>query len=202
MSSEEFSFVKKRILEEFSKPIHKGIGDLALELGMKDNTTLLYHIRKLVNAGFLIRPKKGNYKTVLQSNSENSNILQIPYYGEARCGDGGNFLDDNPEYHIPMNTQLVKRNSKNLFALKAVGDSMEPEIYEGDTVIVEKQDNQNLEKNGLYVVNNDQQTLIKKILPLEKGVLLMSTNSKHQPITTNQGKLNVVGRVVGVYKSF
>lgn len=202
MKSEDFSSIETHILEEFSKPMHKSIGSLALDLGMKDNTTLLYHIRKLVNAGFIIRTRKGHYKTVLQSNTENANILQIPYYGEAKCGDGGKFLEDYPEYHIPMNTQLVKRNSKDLFALKAVGNSMEPEIFEGDTVIAEKQNTQNLDKNGMYVVTNEDEVLIKKVLPLSEGVLLMSTNPKHQPITTNQGRLNVVGRVVGVYKSY
>jgi phage repressor protein C with HTH and peptisase S24 domain len=79
---------------------------------------------------------------------------------------------------------------------------MEPEIFEGDTVIAEKQENKDIDKNGMYVVTNQDEVLIKKVLPLKEGVLLMSTNSKHQPIATNQGKLNVVGRVVGVYKSY
>ena len=202
MFIDKFEFIEKRLLDEFSKPLHKGISELASELGLKDNTTLLHHIRKLVNAGFLIKIKKGNYKTVLNSNAKNSNVLEIPFYGNARCGDGGEFLGDHPDYYIPMNIQLVKRNSKDLFALRSVGDSMQPSITEGDTVIAEKYKNESPDKNGFYVVCNNQEVMIKKVLYSKQGGFLLSTNSEHLPIPINSENFKIAGKVVGVYKSF
>jgi len=196
------NYIEKRLLEEFAKPLPRSISDLALELGLKDNTNLLHYIKKLINAGLIVKIKKGKYKTILDKNTENANFFEIPFYGKARCGDGGKFLDDYPEYYIPMNTQLLKKSPKGLLALEAVGDSMEPSIKEGDTVIAEKHDQSNPDKNSFYVVCNDNEVLIKKVALKGKEGFLMSTNPDHLPIAINTGSFSIAGKVVGVYKSF
>jgi SOS-response transcriptional repressor LexA len=220
LPSSGLSQLEQRILDEFSKPISKGVGELAVDLGLKDNTTLLYHIKKLMRAGFLIRPKKGTYKTVLSYNLSNSNIIEIPYYGEAKCGDNGMMLQDYPEYMIPLNIQVLRRNSRDLFALKAVGDSMNPQIQEGDTVIAHKHDQGDISTRDYYVVAHQNQILIKKIAfpeALQKkrskrkvkigeelgfGGFLMSVNPEHLPIPIIVDEFRVVGKVVGVFKNF
>ncbi len=202
MSTNDFRYLEQRLLDEFSKPMHMGISELATELGMKDNTTLLYHIRKLVNAGFLIKLKKGSYKTLLSVNTVNSNIMEIPFFGNARCGDGGELLEDYPDYYLPMSTQMVKHNSKELFALKAIGDSMRPVITEGDTIIAEKYTSNVPDKKSFYVVTNNQEVLIKRVLFSKDGSFLLSTNPEHLPIPINKENFNIVGKVVGVYKNF
>lgn len=201
MTQSQLSFIQSHILQEFSKPSPKKISELALQLGLKDNTTLLYHIKKLVNAGFLIRIKKGSYKTVLKINQENSNLLEIPYYGKGKCGPEGQFLEEYPEYYVHMNIQLVKQNSKNLFALKAIGDSMEPAISEGDTIIAEKYNHEPPEKNSFYVVSHNLETLIKRVLLTKQGKFLISLNPDYLPIPINPYAFRIVGKVIGIYKN-
>jgi SOS-response transcriptional repressor LexA len=197
----DFSQIEKKLLDEYSKPLPKPMQEIAVELGMSDSTGVLYYIRKLMKAGMLVKLKKGKYKTVLTENIDS--VIEIPFYGRGRCGDGGEFLEDNPEYTIKVNPQLIGTKPTNLLALQAVGDSMEPSITEGDTVIIKKFENfPEVNTSDMFAVVNAGEVLIKKVLQSSGGGFLLSTNPKHEPIPIQQDWFNVVGKVVGVYKSF
>ena len=88
--------------------------------------------------------------------------------------------------------------------IRAAGNSMEPEICAGDTLLVNLAD-KNLTSDGIYVINYDGGLVVKRVEVRfdTETILLKSDNKEYSPqeITPARAKeLNVVGKVVLVSK--
>jgi len=93
-----------------------------------------------------------------------------------------------------------KDELQNFFFLRINGDSMEPEIKEGDLVLVHKQED--VESGQLAVVLvNDELGTVKKIIKKENTIVLQAFNPIYPPrIFTNSelGQIRIIGRVIEV----
>ena len=87
------------------------------------------------------------------------------------------------------------RQGNETFLVKAKGDSMEPRIYDGDLVLVKKQ--QIADSGEIVVCINDEEALIKKLLRMNKTVMLMSLNSNYQPFLPAED-FRIEGVVTGI----
>lgn len=86
------------------------------------------------------------------------------------------------------------------FGLKIKGDSMMPEIHDGDTVIVRKQEDAESDEIVIATVNGDDATC-KRLMKYEGGLSLLSFNPAYKPMTfTNKQieelPIRIIGRVV------
>jgi len=114
-------------------------------------------------------------------------IFQIPVYGLASAGEALAFAEDNIDGYLQISESLLRPSAKTrLFAVKALGDSMDKEgIQDGDYVIFEKKE-ADFDFDGKIVVAvvNGLAT-IKRYRKLGNGVIGLfpnSTNKFHQPI--------------------
>jgi len=85
-----------------------------------------------------------------------------------------------------------------LIAISVVGDSMEPRIYEGDTVVINTMDRK-LVDGEVYAVNFEGEAVIKRLVRERGEWWLFSDNPdqvKHRKKGCREGECNIVGRVV------
>lgn len=128
---------------------------------------------------------------------ELNNMESIPILGEVAAGIP---IEVNKEYEEFLNIPEEWLFSQDAtFALKVTGDSMNGiGIDKGDLVIVHKQ---NTAVNGdivIAVINNE--ATMKRFMLMGSSVLLISENSKYEPIQMNSGDIVINGRVIGVMK--
>ena len=132
-----------------------------------------------------------------------ASVITIPLLGTVKAG-YDYLANENIIDYIPVTDSSL--DNENFFALKVKGDSMVPEIYEGDIAIVKKQDNF---ENGDYVValiNGDEAT-IKKGFKSDTGLLLQPVNTSIPPLifdeeTIKSMPVKIIGVVYNITRSF
>ena len=86
----------------------------------------------------------------------------------------------NTKGYVPVERHVIgKLNPENLRAIEIVGDSMEPEFYEGDVAIIDMVNHRYdfVKIAGVYVVRSDEAVYIKKVEFMPKGgIRMMSIN--------------------------
>lgn len=198
--------IQKRILEELRQAISSGetisLRDLGGIFDVAPNT-ILYHIRKLEEQGFVVRDVNGRVVRV-NSPDENSAIAFLPLLGSARCGKPlENIIDDNTIRMVPIPLRLLGKNTKKqLYLIKAIGNSMEPKIEEEDFVIFESKHPQ---VGDLVVARLQDGFTIKVFKENQEQYILKPLNPAYEPYVFNknqQGKqFNIDGVAVGVFRS-
>lgn len=198
--------IQKKILEELRQAISAGetisLRDLAEIFEIAPNT-VLYHVRKLEEQGFVVRDINGKAVRV-NSPDENSAIAFLPLLGSARCGEPlENIIDESTVRMIPIPLRLLGKNTKKqLYLIKAVGNSMEPKIEEEDFVIFESRP----PRVGDMVVARLQDGFTIKIFKEnQEQYILKPLNPDYEPYVFNknqQGKqFNIDGVAIGVFRS-
>ncbi len=119
------------------------------------------------------------------------NIFSIPTYGLASCGEALAFADNNIEGYVQVSTSLFRKEKPaQLFAVKALGDSMNKAgVNDNDYIVFAKYDNsEDLEGKIVVAVINGMAT-IKVYCTLKDhmvGLFPRSSNPRHQPIYLDQ----------------
>lgn len=183
----------------------KDRNDLARDLEIPYTTITSWY-----NAEFYPRIDKieilANYfsiqKSDLVESKQNTND-KIPLLGIVKAGYDYLAEENIIDYVTVTNSNI---NNKDFFALKVKGNSMVPEIHEGDIAIVKKQ---NDFENGDYVValiNGDEAT-IKKGYKTDNGLLLQPVNQSVAPLifdkeTINSMPVTIIGVVYNITRSF
>lgn len=133
----------------------------------------------------------------------NSQGIKIPVLGTVAAGIPISAVEDILDYEeIPQSWQ----NQGEFFGLKIKGDSMKPDINDGDTVIVKQQSTANNGDVVIALVNGDDATC-KKFEKLDNGIMLISNNSEYSPMYfSNEEVITkpvvIVGRVVELRRKF
>ena len=128
-----------------------------------------------------------------------SNILDdrylIPVYGVIACGEPV-LATQNILNYIPVSRQMV--STGKYFALVCHGDSMQPKIFDGDTVVIKAQSDVEDGQIAAILVNGEDATL-KKIVHTDSGILVIPFNtSKYQPQLYPASAVTILGRAVEV----
>lgn len=203
--------IQEKILKLVSE---QNVGNLKLRelgdlIGVPHPQLIKHHLNQLEQKGFIIINRAKKIISRADQLAESS-FKSIPILGSADCGPANFFADQNVEGYLKVSDDLLK-SKNNLFALRAVGQSMNrsdingKSIEDGDYVIIEFE---NMEiKNKDYVVSIiDGVCNIKKLL-FDKDnnqVVLMSESTKNfPPIFINPETTNyfVNGKVVQVIKA-
>ena len=132
-------------------------------------------------------------------------VVSIPMINaEVSCGSG--FLNSQELIlirFIRVSIELIRRycptaNLRALQIMTAFGDSMEPTLSEGDSVIVDVSE-KTIRRDGMYVLRIGDSLFVKRIQVTPKGLRLISDNPLYHPIDASEEELEVIGRAyVGV----
>ena len=137
------------------------------------------------------------------SKGEKNQGLKIPVLGTVAAGIPISAVEDILDYEeVPQ----LWENQGEFFGLRIKGDSMKPDINDGDTVIVRQQSTANNGDVVIALVNGDDATC-KKFEKLDNGIMLISNNSEYSPMYfSNEEVLTkpvvIIGRVVELRRKF
>lgn len=99
----------------------------------------------------------------------------VPVVGVVRCGNGGVAFEE------PLGFELADVKAPDeYFYLVTKGDSMEPDIREGEYALIHKQPTVESGEVAVVVVNGEEGTL-KKVIKKDDAVILQALNPTYEP---------------------
>lgn len=210
--------IQEKILEKISDIdvwdiTLRGIGEL---VGEKSAQKVKHHLTQLEKNGLIkIYRKDQRIKNIKKIESgqldESAHLIAIPIFGYADCGNPTAIAEQRPEGFIKISETLLKK-TQNIFALKAVGNSMNRakispkgnNIEEGDFVIVDYENRQ--PENGDYILSiiDGCANLKKFVFDKENNqiVLVSESSQNYNPIFIHPDDEYLVGgKIIQVIKN-
>ena len=206
--------IQKKILELLDQTSLNGkpLREIAQLLGIKHPQTVKHYLNKLEIMGFIkINKEKKQIIRLARHPNTDTNLFSIPILGAANCGQALTFAEECFEGFLKISKQVLgKKTTEGLFAIRAVGDSMNranihgENVEEGDYVIVDTNE-KTARKNDYILSIIDGMANIKKYLPQEKNetIALISESSREYPpifITPSESSYFINGKIIKVIK--
>lgn len=124
---------------------------------------------------------------------------RIPVIGSVRAGAGGPALEEPDGYE-----SADVRHPEEYFYLRVVGDSMSPDITEGDLALIHRQPDVESGALAVAVIDGEEGT-IKKIIKKPGSLILQAFNPAHAPrifIGPEMSAVTIAGKVVRTVRSW
>lgn len=137
-----------------------------------------------------------NYSSELleQQISDDDNIVDLysyKTYEGLSAGTGYSYFNDG-DYTLTYSTENISHD----FASWVVGDSMEPELPNGDVVLTKQ--STNLDDGDIYAVEFNEQTYVKKVYRHKTYLRLVSINENYDDIfAPYEENPRIIGKIVG-----
>lgn len=135
--------------------------------------------------------------------AETDKFARIHYFKDIYASAGGGALnDDESSEMMTLDEEIVAKLGgigmiKHIQAINVLGDSMEPTLYSGDVVFINKEYT-NAMKSGIYIVSTPAGLFIKRLQLQANGmVALVSDNEAYSPELINADDVQILGKVVG-----
>ena len=131
-----------------------------------------------------------------------NDVIQLPIYGFAQCGNQGKkVLDEYTQERIPVTIAMLGVGDVNsCFFVRAKGNSMEPKIQDGDLVLIKQQPAYDV-SDYVFVVHNNLPKL-KRILKKDGKLFLESVNRFFDKVEIDKyDETKIVGVVKKVIKN-
>ena len=102
-------------------------------------------------------------------------------------------------------TEELARTGK-FFGLRIQGDSMEPDIHNGDTVIVRQQEDAETDEIVIALINGND-GVCKRLKKYENSIALVSFNANYEPMYFSKKEVEtkpvkIIGKVVELRRKF
>lgn len=143
---------------------------------------------------------------LFQDTSE-SRTTCIDYYSDvfASCGNGSIVFSED-KIRLSIATLLIEGFSKQkkYSMINATGNSMSPTIDNGDKLIVEHWNGEQIQDNKVYVFCFNNEFFVKRLSKNLDEIIIKSDNPDYRVRTINGNTLQeliLVGKIVGVIKS-
>ncbi|MCK5683968.1 S24 family peptidase, partial [bacterium] len=137
-------------------------------------------------------------------NTKSNSDVEFKYIPKVAArlsaGTGSFDVEDNITDYLSFQTKwLAKKGSANsMVAMEVFGQSMEPVIREGDTVLIDQA--QNIIIAGvIYAVGVEDTILIKRLEKHPEKLVLSSDNKNYEPIYIKKeeaNKVRIIGKVI------
>lgn len=137
----------------------------------------------------------------------NEDIVYIDYYADifASCGNGTILFSDE-KIKMPISATLINGFSKQktYSMINASGNSMTPTIDDGDKLLIEHWNGEQIQDNRIYVFCFNQEFFIKRLSKNLDEIIIKSDNPDYRTRTISGNTINeltLIGKVVGILKS-
>jgi repressor LexA len=178
--------------------IAPSVREIAGALG-KSAQAIQQHIESLRAKGYLHhQPMKSRTNVPLQSQFfTTEQVVEVPILGRVQAG-LPLLAEENLEGTLLLPREWAR--DEKVFLLRVKGDSMkEAHILPGDLTLVRQQPRA---ENGEIVVARIHQSevTLKRFYRRAQKVILKAENPKYDPIEVNADEVEVVGKVIGMYR--
>lgn len=138
--------------------------------------------------------------------SVTDDIAYIDYYTDvfASCGNGS-IVFSSEKTKLPIPISMISRYSKNkLYSMiNASGNSMSPTIDNGDKLIVEHWNGNQIQDNKIYVFCFNNEFFVKRLSKNLDEIIIKSDNPEYRIRTINgksAAELILIGKIVATVK--
>ena len=146
----------------------------------------------------------GSGQTFLNtSGSEDSVFKNIPKV-KARLSAGGGSFEVGSEiegyYAFRKDWLATKGNQKKMVLMDIFGNSMEPEIKDGDTILIDESQKDIL-AGAIYAVGIDDTIMVKRVEKHPNKLVLLSGNKDYTPIYLQGDEIDsvrMIGKVIWI----
>ncbi|HMS90768.1 MAG TPA: S24 family peptidase [Candidatus Absconditabacterales bacterium] len=204
MSTKNLDTIQKSLIAFFKKNTNQEgitLREIANNIGASHPQTVLNKLNQLVLKGYFAKDDQG-YRLIRESITDKLNdIVQLPIYGFAQCGNKGkNVIDEYTQEKIPVTVAMLGiKDVSTCFFVRAKGNSMEPKIQDGDLVLIKQQDHYDI-NDYVFVIHNDLPKL-KKIIQQDGKRLLESVNRFFDSVEISKyDEAKVIGVVKKIIK--
>ena len=129
-----------------------------------------------------------------EQGNQSSELYSYQTYEGLSAGTGYSYFGDG-DYTLTYSTENIPHD----FASWVVGDSMEPDLPNGDVVLIKQ--STNLEDGQIYAVEFNNQTYVKKVYRHQTYLRLVSINEAYDDIFAPfEENPRIIGRIVGHFK--
>ena len=127
-------------------------------------------------------------------------FVQIPVYGRVKAGYNEIIYNDFEGYDLFEMDDLQGRHAEDFYWLRVYGDSMEPDIREGDLALIRIEEEVNSGQVALVVIDNEDGTL-KKVRYGRDYIELIAVNPSYPSLLFEEDEMDrvrIVGRVIWI----
>lgn len=189
--------IKKFIADKGYAPT---IRELCKICNLNSTATMFVHLKNLTQKGY-ISQTESKFRTIElnvpnEYDKNNDNVISVPLLGKVAAGNPIEAIE-NPNEFFSLPVELVPKNH-DVFTLEVNGESMvNIGIYDGDIVIVKKQNTAN---NGEIVVamNDNNEVTLKRFFKENGHIRLQPENDYLEPIILNN--CTILGKAIGLYR--
>lgn len=189
--------IKKFMAEKGYAPT---IRELCYLCGLNSTATMFVHLKNLTNKGY-INQTESKFRTIElnvpnEYSKSEENVVSVPLLGKVAAGNPIEAIE-NPNEYFSLPKELVPKNH-DVFTLEVNGESMiNVGIFDGDIVIVKRQNNAN---NGEIVVamTDDNEVTLKRFYKESDHIRLQPENDFLEPIILNN--VTILGKAIGLYR--
>ncbi|WP_462104322.1 XRE family transcriptional regulator [Campylobacter concisus] len=157
-----------------------------------------------------LSPNLSNLKNQNKSSNdaEENGIIAVPYFEDtyASAGNGAINYEEAPTT-LDFNENFLRGflhisgDLSKVHIINAKGDSMEPNIANGELLFISTANTGGVISGNIYVINYGGDVFVKRLEknPITKAITLFSDNEKYEPIVIDGENLEncaIVGRVV------
>ena len=205
MATNKLDDLQRRLIAFFKQNTEQEgltLREIANQVWASHPQTVLNKLNQLVFRGYFV--KDDRWYRLLREDIENKldDIVQLPIYGFAQCGNKGKqIIDEYSQEKMPVTIAFIGTSDiKNCFFVRAKGNSMEPKIQDGDLVLIRQQPSYD-ESDFVFVLHN-QLPKLKKIINQNGHYMLESINRFFDKVEIDPyDETKVIGVVKKVIKS-
>ena len=188
---------QKKVLDYIESYMHKhrlspSHDEMRKHLRLSSVSTVNHYMRILQDKGYINR-EKNTARSVEIGKKEH--IINIPFKGYIAAGQPIEAVEEFETVSVP--SSFV--STGDLFALGVRGDSMIDEgIFDGDTVIIRKQNSVEDGETAVALINGNEVTL-KKIFKEKNRIRLQPANPKLKPFYVRE--VVIQGKVISSFRN-
>lgn len=163
----------------------------------KDTIEKLARAAGISETEFYGAPKSAEQRLPAENNHE---FVSIPMVSGRIAAGGGLVPDNRIELNIAFRKDWIRRhgNPQKMSLIRVEGDSMEPTLFSGDTVLVNHDCNYISPQGGIYALAIDDMAMIKRVqilVPLQK-IRIISDNAKYGALEVDACQVVINGKVI------
>lgn len=146
----------------------------------------------------------GSGQTFIKKSASSDAIFKNIPKVRARLSAGGGSFEVGSEiegYYAFRRDWLTTKGSRNKMVLMDIfGNSMEPEMKDGDTILIDESQKDIL-AGAIYAVGIDDTIMVKRVEKHPNKLVLLSDNKNYSPIYLQGNEINsvrIIGKVIWI----
>jgi phage repressor protein C with HTH and peptisase S24 domain len=152
--------------------------------------------------------ESGSGPTFLKQTTPKDSIFKNVPKVKARLSAGGGSFEIGSEikgyYGFRKDWLTTKGNMNKMVLMDIFGNSMEPEIKDGDTVLIDESQKDIL-AGAVYAVGIDDTIMVKRLEKHPNKLVLHSDNREYSPIYLQGSEINsirIIGKVIWICREY